>query len=215
MHRLQGRLSSHIVICGFGTVGRLAAAELVRQGRSAAGIVVVDSNKATADYAASLGHTTLHGSATREEILEVAGVARADAVMICLDSDEAAALVVLTAREIGGCRIIVKVNEEENRKLMRRSGADQVLTLGALGGSLMADSVRSDLAAEFVSDLVSRNGQVHLVQRQPHIEEVGKPAGSVAGLVMIRRGGQMPVCGAALQAISVESGDQMLCMRYT
>ena len=106
MHRLQSRLDGHVVICGYGTVGRFAAAELVRQGRLPADVVVIDNAQVAADQAAALGHTTLHGSATREEILQVAGVSRASAIVVCMNSDEATALVVLTARELSNARIV-------------------------------------------------------------------------------------------------------------
>jgi voltage-gated potassium channel len=160
----------------------------------------------------------LHGSASREEILELAGVARAAAIVVSLDSDAAAALVVLTARELSTARIIVKIDEEENRKLMRRSGADQVLTLGALGGSLIADGVSADMAVEFVGDLVSRHGRVHLVQRPPTTAEIGRPVMSVGGLVMLRRGDARALCGQeiqAMQAMQIEATDQLLCIEHT
>jgi voltage-gated potassium channel len=215
MHRLQRKLAGHIIVCGYGSVGRFAAAEFVRQGRPAVDVVVIDSDKTAADQAAACGHTTLHGSASREEILELAGATRAAAIVVSMDSDATAALVVLTARELSSARIIVKIDEEENRKLMRRSGADQVLTLGALGGSLIADGVSADLAVEFVGDLVSRHGRVHLVQRTPAAAEVGRPVMSVGGLVMLRRGDNKTWCGREMQAMQIEAADQLLCIEHS
>ena len=92
---------------------------------------------------------------------------------------------------------------------------DQIISLGALGGSLLADGVQSDLAAEFITDLVSREGRVHLSQRKPAPNEIGRAASSIEGAVMVRRAGGDPLCGVALQNHVLEPLDEMLCMRYT
>ncbi len=215
MLRLQQRLSNHVVICGYGGAGHHAAAELVRMGRPANEIVVIDTDRAASERASSAGFTALHGTATREEILELAGAAKAAAIVVSVDSDETTALIVLTAREMSKARILVKVIEPENIKLMRRSGADQIISLGALGGSLLADGVQSDLAAEFITDLVSREGRVHLTQRKPTQTEVGRSPLSIDGVVMVRRGGAGPLCGQSLADVVLEPLDEMLCIRYT
>jgi len=215
MLRLQRKLMNHVVICGYGGAGHHAAAELVRMGRQASEIVVIDIDRAAADRASAAGFTVLHGTATREEILELAGAPKAAAIVVSVDSDETTALIVLTAREMSKARILAKVVEPENIKLMRRSGADQIISLGALGGSLLADGVQSDLAAEFITDLVSREGRVHLSQRKPAPNEIGRAASSIEGVVMVRRAGGDPLCGVALQNHVLEPLDEMLCMRYT
>lgn len=215
MLRLQKNLANHVIICGYGGIGQFVAAELVRQGRSAADIVVIDKDKHAADSAAAQGFTTLHGSATREEILEVAGAPRAAALVVCVNSDETTSLVVLTAREISTAKIVAKIDAEENRKLMRRSGADQIMTLAALGGSLMANGVAGDLGPAFVSDLVSREGRVHLTQRKPRPEEIGRSAYSIDRLVMVRRGSEPAVCGRSLHEFTVAADDDILCIGFT
>jgi voltage-gated potassium channel len=215
MLRLQRNLSAHVIVCGFGSTGASAAAELVKQGRDPASIVVIDNDRGAADRAAAAGFTTLHGSASREEILELAGAARASAIIVCVDSDESTSLIVLTARELSQARILARVEEEENKKLMRRSGADQILALGVLGGGLLAGAVNGDLAAKFIADLVSRDGQVHLVERAPTPAEIGRPPSTIAGLVMLRRGAEAPRCGAALAETLTAPDDRLLCIEST
>lgn len=215
MLRLQRNLSDHVVVCGYGGTGQHAAAELVRQGRPASEVVVIESDRGLADQAAAAGFTTLFGNATREEILELAGVPRAAALIVSVNNDETTALVVLTAREMSRTRILARVEEQENVKLIRRSGADQILSLGTLGGHLMADAVSSDLAAAFVSDLVSRQGRVHLTQRRPSAEEIGAEPLSVPGLVMVRRGLGEPLCGEALRSVRLQPEDELLCINFS
>jgi len=216
MLRLQRNLSDHVIVCGFGSTGASAAAELVKQGRDPAAVVVIDDDRAAADRAAAAGFTTLHGSASREEILGLAGAERAAAIIVCVDSDESTALIVLTARELSKkARILARVEQEENKKLMRRSGADQILTLGVLGGGLLAGAVNGDLAAKFIADLVSRDGQVQLMERQPTPAEIGRPPATIPHLVMLRRGDAAPLCGTALADAVLEAGDHLLCIEFT
>jgi voltage-gated potassium channel len=215
MLRLQRTLSDHVIVCGFGSTGASAAAELVKQGRDPASVVVIDHDRGAADHAAAAGFTTLHGSASREEILGLAGADRAAAIIVCVDSDESTALIVLTARELSKARILARVEQEENEKLMRRSGADQILALDVLGGGLLAGAVNGDLAAKFIADLVSRDGHVQLVERQPRPAEIGRPPATIPGLVMLRRGAAAPLCGTALADAITEPGDQLLCIEST
>ncbi|MCB1625611.1 MAG: potassium channel family protein, partial [Pseudomonadales bacterium] len=215
MLRLQRQLNNHVVICGYGGAGHHAAAELVRMGRPASEVVIIDVDRGAADRAAAAGFTALHGTATREEILEIAAVSKAAAIIVSVDSDDTTALIVLTARELSKARILAKVIEPENIKLMRRSGADQIISLGALGGSLLADGVNSDLTLAFVDDLVSRQGRVHLTQRKPLRDEVGRAPMSVAGLVMVRRAGGQPLSGDDLRDLRLDAADEMLCISYT
>ncbi len=214
MLRLQRNLLKHVVVCGYGATGQNAAAELVRQGRPANEVVVIELDRGLADRAAAAGFTTLFGSATREEILELAGVPNASAVIVCVSNDETTALVVLTVREMSSARILARVEEDENVKPIRRSGADQILSLGTLGGHLMANGVSSDLAAAFIGDLVSREGHVHLMQRRPRAEEVGAEPLTVDGLVMVRRGANAPLSGEALRGVRLQLGDELLCIRF-
>lgn len=112
-------------------------------------------------------------------------------------------------------RNLARVEQEENQKLMRRSGADQILALGVMGGGLLAGAVNGDLAAKFIADLVSRDGQVHLLERPPTAAEIGRPPATIAGLVMLRRGAAAPLCGTALADTVTEPDDRLLCIQFT
>jgi voltage-gated potassium channel len=65
MERLQANLRDHVVICGFGASGQMAARELLARGTPPAHIVVIDVADGPLEDAADLGLTGLRGDASR------------------------------------------------------------------------------------------------------------------------------------------------------
>ena len=176
MDAIQQRLESHVVVCGFGFSGRVAAREVAQRGETKDRIVVIDTRQDRLEEAAEAGYIGLRGDATREVTLREARVSFARAALICLSSDTSAALTVLTVRSLNErARIIVLVKDEENQQLMRRAGADEVVVPARMGGYLAADAVESRYTTRFVSDiLTSRGGELRIAERQALPEEVGK-----------------------------------------
>ena len=125
MRRLQARLENHVIVCGFGHSGACAAHELVVRGVDKRQILIVDIDRALLESAAEQGFIGILGDATREETLQEALIASARAVFVCTDRDDTNVLIVLTARQLApAIRIIARVEEAENEKLLRQSGAD-------------------------------------------------------------------------------------------
>ena len=152
MTRLQQELQDHVVLCGYGDSGSVAAGELLHRGWSPQKIVVIDSRRDEVGRAAERGFIGLHGNASSEELLQVAAVPRARAVIVSVGRDDTTVLVVLTIREIAKqVRIIARVGEQENVKLVRSSGADVIVSPPQFGGCLMADAVAE-----------RRHGGIHL-----------------------------------------------------
>jgi len=72
MNAIQRRLESHVIVCGFGFSGRVAARELVAKGQSKERIVVIDTRADRLEAAAEAGYIGLRGDATREAALREA-----------------------------------------------------------------------------------------------------------------------------------------------
>ncbi len=88
-------LRDHILICGFGRVGRQAARDLRAAGRD---FVVIDSNPAeTREHAEAMGATFIEGRPSDDHVLRSAGIMRAAGVMACVDSDAENIFITLTA----------------------------------------------------------------------------------------------------------------------
>lgn len=186
MRRLQARLQDHIVVCGYGHSGRCAAAELVARGTDKRQILIVDADQTRIEEAAEHGHIGILGDASREGTLRETMLETARALLVCTDRDDTNVLITLTARNLAPkVRIVARVEEAENDKLLRQSGANSTVLPSRVGGILMADSVESSHLAAYVMDLISAGGQVTLVEREPHPEEIGRsPIESARSLIV-------------------------------
>jgi len=176
MNAIQRRLESHIIVCGFGFSGRVAARELVAKGQSKDRIVVIDTQSERLEGAGEAGYIGLRGDATKEVTLREARLETARAVLICLAPDNTAALAVLTARSLNeNVRIVALVQDEENQQLMRRAGADEVVIPAKMAGFLAADAVESRYTTRFVSDVLSsRGGTLKIIERRAMAGEIGR-----------------------------------------
>jgi voltage-gated potassium channel len=175
MRRLQARLQGHVVLVGYGHSGRCAAAELVARGFDKEHILIVDMSQVRLEDAAEHGYIGILGDASREETLRQTMLEHARALLVCTDRDDTNVLITLTARNLAPkVRIVARVEEAENDKLLRQSGADSTVLPSRVGGILMADSVESSHMAAYVMDLISAGGQVTLVEREPRPEEIGR-----------------------------------------
>jgi voltage-gated potassium channel len=187
MRMLQAKLQNHIIICGFGHAGRCAAAELIARGFEKREILVVDVLQSRVEDAAELGYIGLLSDATHEETLRRAMVHTARAMFICTDRDDTNVLIVLTARHLSPhVRIIARVEEAENEKLVRQSGANAAVLPSRIGGILMADSLETSAIASAVTDLISAGGGVTMHERSAREDEVGRLPQEIAGELVVR-----------------------------
>lgn len=212
MTRLQQELQGHVVLCGYGDSGSVAAGELLQRGWAPQKIVVIDSRRDEIGRAAERGFIGLHGNASSEELLHVAAVPRARAVIVSVGRDDTTVLVVLTIRAIAKqVRIIARVGEQENVKLVRASGADVIVSPPQFGGCLMADAVESDGTVDFISEMLSFRGDYQLQERAPRPDELGRAARELEGslVVEVLRDGRR-IGGWADARLVIEAGDRLL-----
>jgi voltage-gated potassium channel len=212
MLRLQRDLRDHVILCGYGHSGSIAAGELIMRGWEPEQIVVIEPNRDQVARAADRGFIGLHGDASSEEMLRVAGVTRAHSVIVSVGRDDTTALVVLTIRSLAPqVRVIASVREPENIKLVRAGGANEIVSPPRFGGFLMADAVGSEDTVSFVSELLSYRGDYQLMQREPQPHEVGMLAREVPGTVVIeiRRNGQR-LYSWDDTTLRIEPGDRLL-----
>lgn len=129
-------LKEHILICGFGRVGRQAARDLRAAGRS---FVVLDNNpEETREHAEAMGAPFIEGSPSDDEVLRSAGIMRAAGVMACVDSDAENIFITLTAREMrSDITIVARASVEDSESKLRRAGADRIVSPYKTSGSEM------------------------------------------------------------------------------
>lgn len=187
MKRAVDKLEGHVIVCGFGGTGRAAVQELLLQGTAPGQIVVLAMEEACLQEAAELGVVAVNGDATREAVLKSVAVERAAHVLICSGRDDTAVLVSLTAHDLNSkAQVIAVCREQENAKLLERSGAHTIVSPATAGGTLMAAATRRAHLVETMQDILSVGGKLQLDERPVSAAEVGKRPGELAGMAVLR-----------------------------
>lgn len=172
------RMSGHVILCGYGRIGRTALTHLMAMGRD---VVVVEADREAADQASDAGATTIVGDATGDEVLREAGIDRAEVLVAAVASDSDNIAIILSARAIApGIRIIARASEPANEKKLRLAGADRVVSPVTVGAErLAAMAAEADITdyvdITFEGDLVElRVEEIHL---PPNSSLVGRTLG--------------------------------------
>lgn len=133
--KVRDHLKDHVVIIGFGRVGRASADAALRAGRA---VVVIDSAEALERAVDLAGAVFLQGDARDATVLRAAGVPRAAALITSLD-DPSNAVVALTARSIAPTlRIVARVTDANWSDRLMRAGASHVVPVYESVGAGMA-----------------------------------------------------------------------------
>ena len=110
----------YIVIAGAGLVGRGLAERLI-EGRH--DVVVIDQDKAVCEYlAARLGITAFNGSATNIDILEQAGMAKADVAIGTMRVDADNLAFSLLAKSFNVPRVIARMRDQRYDSAYKQAG---------------------------------------------------------------------------------------------
>jgi voltage-gated potassium channel len=187
MSRLKDRLVDHVVICGYGQSGTVAAREIEAKGTPAERIVVIDISEDCVRAAAESGYVGLHGDPTQERILKDASIERANAAIVSLGRDDTTILAVLTIRYLNpGTRIVATIWEEENAKLAVQAGANSTVLPSEVNGYLLAESATNRYTADYVLDMLNSAGRVAFRERVAAPDEVGKAMKDIADGLVVR-----------------------------
>lgn len=103
----------HIVVCGLGHVGSRVVESLLSAGSAVVGIEQTTQTDSAARVRA-LGVTVIEGDVRQREVLRQAGVAKAQAVVICTNNDLANLEAALNCRELNpNVRLVVRLFDAE------------------------------------------------------------------------------------------------------
>jgi voltage-gated potassium channel len=175
MNNLKRSLNGHVIICGFGVKGRSAVKELVERGTPANQIVVIDQSPSVIEEASRLGVNFILGNAASEQILHDAAVEKAAHAIVVPNNDEACVLVCLTIRELAPhVKIRAAAREDENCKLIRRSGADTVIAPSVSGGRLLASATSSPWATDVMEELFEHGRGADMYDMPVNASQIGR-----------------------------------------
>lgn len=136
MEKNVQKLKNHIIICGYGRVGRKVAQEFERRQEP---FVIIERDQEMIPDARKHHFNFVVGNAADDDMLEHVGISRARAIVSTLPDDADNVYLALTARQINSALyIIARAETNLAKKKLIRAGADKVVCPHELGGTQMA-----------------------------------------------------------------------------
>jgi voltage-gated potassium channel len=179
MARSLAGLKDHLIVCGYGRMGKFVCREFSRQGIE---FVVVDRSEQLLAEFNLTGGIALVGDATSDETLKRAGVERARGLVTVAPHDADNLYITMSARLLNARLFIVaRAESDEAEQKLMRAGADRVVAPYALGGTKIAQTVLRPTVLEFI-ELATRTEQLELQIEQTVVAVNSPLAGaSLAG----------------------------------
>lgn len=212
-------LNSHIIICGFGRVGRSAAAALLDSGNQ---LVVIEKKSSVNVDSLEKPVYLLEGDATSDEMLQSAGIERAGGLLVSTGDDAVNLFIVLSARALNpDLYIVARSGKPENERKMRQAGANRVVSPHRIGGQHMANIMIRPHVTDFFDVVTLDNGQELWLEEMVLAEDaplagqtigeadIRRQSGVTIVAIVRRQGGSTITPRAATQ---LEVGDQLIVL---
>lgn len=193
MERKIADLHDHVIVCGWGRVGRAIADYVSHAGQD---VVVVDRD---VERVESVPYFAVQGDVTDDVVLTHAGIERARVLVAAVDTDADNLYVTLSSRTLRPDLVIIARSRSESAdEKLRRAGANRVVNPQRIGGDRMAAFALQPHVVDFL-DVVMHDGSLEF-----RLEEVAVPDGS-------------SLEGASLRAAQIRerTGALVLAMRET
>jgi len=199
--RMIDKLKDHFIICGFGRVGRGAAAELQHAGVP---FVVVDISPERSERAMLAGILSVVADSTRDDTLRQVGVDRARGLVAALSTDADNLFVLLSAKGLNPkIYVATRAAEEGAEEKMRRAGADAVFAPYALTGHRLAQSLLRPHVVQFL-DFTTKTIGLDVVIEQVRVSEHSEVVSRTIQDMQIRR-----ATGLIVMAVRKREGEML------
>jgi hypothetical protein len=138
MERILDRLTSHVVVVGFGAIGRAVAARMKEAGER---VVIIDRDESLAAAASELGYLVVEGDAGVDSgVLERACVAQARAFVVTSEEFDRKLAITLSAHALNPQLAIAITSRNDPRAaLLPRAGASEVVMVDELIAQALVD----------------------------------------------------------------------------
>lgn len=154
MDRRMSEMNGHVIICGWGRVGRSIAAFVAGAGDE---VVVIESDP---ERAALIDQPYIRGDATDDDVLERAGIDRAATLIAALNTDADNLFVTLSGRSRRPeLFIVARARVEGSEAKLYQAGANRVVNPQQIGGARMGALATQPHVAEFL-DVVMHDGSL-------------------------------------------------------
>ena len=135
MHRDLKSLKDHFIVCGAGKMGRSVSERLEESGKE---FIVIESDERKIDYLKKRGWLYLQGDATKDDILQKAGIDKSVCLASVLSSDADNLYIVMSAKLLNSrAAIVARAKEEDATQKLKKAGADFVVNPYMAGADKM------------------------------------------------------------------------------
>jgi voltage-gated potassium channel len=166
--RMLEQIKDHFIVCGYGRIGSIIAAELYQQGVP---VAVIERDPERVRQAIDRGWLALEADASREEVLARAGIHRARGLITAVGTDAENVFTVLTARVMRpDLFIIARVESDDAEHKLRRAGADRVISPYQIGATQMVQTALRPAVVDFFH-LATSSERLDLSMEQVHIKD--------------------------------------------
>ena len=160
---MLAQLRDHIIVCGYGRVGRHVVHTLLTEKLP---FVVIDPLAETIEHVRGLGHMALQGNAADESVLQQAGIEHARAIVVAVNADAESVFIVLTARGMRpDVEIIARANYETSESKMLRAGANHVISPYRIAGRRMVTTLVRPSVASFLDEVAHVGNEELLIDQ--------------------------------------------------
>jgi voltage-gated potassium channel len=177
-------LQNHVIVCGFGHLGKTLAAQLAA---SACPFVVISNETSSQEQAASLGYSLCRGDAINEDVLQGAGIAQAHALATVLPDDASNLFITLTAKSLNPALVVLARGDfAETESKLKLAGADHVVMPAAISAQRLVNLITRPHTLDFL-ERQTEQGHVIELLNQLHMqvdELVISPISPLIGLTL-------------------------------
>jgi voltage-gated potassium channel len=151
--KMIDELRNHIIVCGYGRVGRRAAEEL---GEAGVPFVVLDFGEEALEHAREDDVLFVDGSGSEDDDLVKAGLDRARGILVASDDDGDNLYITLSVKaRRPEVTVIARGSSEEAERKLKLAGADRVVTPYTTAGRVMAQLMIKPQVTSFVNAMTS------------------------------------------------------------
>jgi hemerythrin-like metal-binding protein len=126
------KLNNHVILGGFGQIGKAISLKLQE---NSIPFIIIDELDEEVKKAEQLGCLALNGNVTSDVTLLAAGIKRANCIVVCISDLTVNLTLALAAKELNpGIKVIARGTDRALESRITRAGADIVVYPIALGG---------------------------------------------------------------------------------
>lgn len=191
--RTIGKLKDHVIVCGFGRIGRVLSQQLDEAKQA---FVVLDNNPDRVATAESRGYLVHTGSASDEACLQDVGIERAKFLATVLPDDATNVFITLTAHELNPELVILARGESiTTEKKLRLAGANHVVLPSSVSGHRIANLITQPTALDILAQNNERTAlnelltQIDLQMEELEVKQNSRLLGRTIGEVEVRAKG--------------------------